>query len=246
MRRTRGCRSRKESPVAQLEQEQPQEEEGPQEEEQPSLSSAIDDAYLAEGYINAEGNRDQKALANAIYPHVAKAQVESPQERTPKAVTKGQLVVTVFPSLPGREDWPSQPDPDLAEEVHKQITQKVWDLAKPDRAGIVQQLVGQRMPGFILCRTKVGTDGVDAVYVTDNLACLREDFAGPLSETMRRANRRMALNMAMAGGRLPEHAKTFDRLYRQANKKALNAGLVETQLMLESAEDNGESENGEE
>jgi len=202
-----------------------------------ALAEAIDAAYLAEGYITSDGERDQAALAGAIYPLVARARVENPQERTAKAVTRGELLEAVFPSLPKREDWPNQPDPELAENVDKAIRAKVWDLVKPDKAGYVQQLVGTRTPELILCRTKIGTDGVDAVYVTDNLSCIKEDFAGPLADAMRRAHRRMSLNMAMAGSRLPEHAKTFDRLFRRANKLALSAGLADTQLMLESAED---------
>jgi hypothetical protein len=212
-----------------------QQEQPPSQKE--ALAEAIDAAYLAEGYVTEGGERDQAALAGAIYPLVARARVENPQERTAKAVTRGDLLAAVFPSLPKREDWPAQPDPDLAEEVDKAIRQKVWDLVKPDKAGYVQQLVGTRTPNLILCRTKIGTDGVDAVYVTDNLACIKEDFANPLADAMRRANRRMSLNMAMAGSRLPEHARTFDRLFRQANKRALTAGLADTQLMLESADD---------
>lgn len=207
--------------------------------EKEALAQAIDAAYLAEGYINADGERDHTAVGNAIYPIVEQARVTAPPERTAKAVTRGSLVAAVFPSLPRREDWPSQPDPELAEKVDGQIRQKVWDLVKPDKAGFVQQLVGVRTPGLILCRTKIGTDNVDAVYVTDNLACIKEDFVAPLSEAMRRANRKMGNNLAMAGVRLPEHAKTFDTLYRRANKAALNAGLEQTQLMLESANDNG-------
>ena len=216
-----------------------------QEQQPPSakeaLAQAVDAAYLAEGYITAGGERDQSAVGNAIYPLVARARVELPQERTSKAVTRGELVAAAFPSLPKREEWPNQPDPELAEEVANAIRQKVWDLVKPDKAGYIQQLVGVRTPGLILCRTKVGTDSVDAVYVTDNIACLKEDFAGPLADAMRRANRRMSLNMAMVGGRLPEHAKLFDRLYRQANKRALTAGLADTQLMLESSDDDGDN-----
>jgi hypothetical protein len=207
-----------------------------------ALAEAIDAAYLAEGYVTSDGERDQKAVADRIYPLVAKARVESPQERTAKAISKGELFTAIFPSLPKREDWPSQPDPELAEEVDKAIRQKVWDLVKPDKAGYVQQLVGARTPDLILCRTRIGTDSVDAVYLTNNLACIKEDFAGPLADAMRRANRRMSLNMAMAGSRLPEHARTLERLYRQANKRALTAGLADTQLMLETTED----ENGDE
>ena len=77
--------------------------------------------------------------------------------------------------------------------------------------------------------------------MTDNLTCLKEDFAAPLADAMRRVNRKMALNMAMAGSRVPEHARAFDKLYRRANKLALNAGLSDTQLMLESADEDDDS-----
>lgn len=215
-------------------QEAVQQEQPPSEKD--ALAEALDALYLAEGYIK-DGERDQIGVANAIYPLVARARVEHPSERSTKAITKGQLVEAVFPSLPKREEWSAQPDPVLAEDLDKAIRAKVWDLVKPDRAGTVQKLIGTRTPDLVLCRTKIGTDSVDAVYVTDNLACIKEDFAGPLADAMRRANRRMALNMAMIGSRLPEHARTFDRFYRQANKRALTAGLADTQLMLESADD---------
>jgi hypothetical protein len=63
---------------------------------------------------------------------------------------------------------------------------------------------------------------------------------------MEKANRKMANNIAMVGGRLPEHAKVFDKLYRRANKNALDAGLKQTQMMLETASDDvvEDDENG--
>lgn len=212
-------------------------QEQPRLSEKEALANAIDAAYRAEGYINTDGERDHTAVGHALYPLVARARVESSQERPAKAVTRGDLVAAVFPSLPKREDWSSQSDPEMAEKVDREIRSKVWDLVKPDKAGFVQQLVGVRTPGLILCRTTIGTDNIDAVYVTDDLACIKEDFVAPLSETMRRANRRMGNNLAMAGVRLPEHANAFDRLYRRSNKKALDAGAETMRPMLESVND---------
>jgi len=207
-----------------------------------AIAEAVDAAYLADGYIK-DGERDHVAVADAIYPLVLAAQVRVPQERATKAVTRGSLIATVFPSLPKPTEWPGRP---FAEEVDAAIRQKVWDLVKADRAGKVQELLGMRNPGLVLCRTKIGADRVDAVYVTDNLACIKEDFAGPLAETMRKANKRMSLNMAMAGIRLPEHSQTFDRLYRQASRRALNAGLEDTRLMLDAADgDDVDEDDGE-
>jgi hypothetical protein len=204
------------------------------------VDAAVDAAYLADGYINSDGNRDHQKVAQAIYQVVARARVDAPHERTAKAITKGALLEAVFPSLPKTPlEWQQQDDADLAEEVDRQVRAKVWDLAKPDRSGKVQELVGARTDGLILCRTKIGVDSVDAIYITDNIACLREDFAGPLADTMRRANRRMSLNMAMAGSRLPEHARTFDKLYKQANKRALTAGNADLALMLEVGDTDG-------
>ncbi len=230
--------------MSQYDQAAPQQESPLSEKE--ALSRAIDAAYLAEGYINADGQRDHTAVAKAIYPIVAQAHVENESERATKAITKGALFTAVFPSLPRREDWPSQPDPELVEKVDGQIRGKVWDLVKADKAGFVQQIVGVTTPGLILCRTKIGIDSVDAVYVTDDLACIKQDFIAPLSDAMEKANRKMANNIVMAGGRLPVHAKVFDRLYRRANKNALEAGLKQTQLMLESANDDvvEDDENG--
>ena len=96
------------------------------------LGHAVDAAYLAEGYINTDGEKDRAAVGNALYPLIARARVESLGERATKAVTRGELVDAAFPSLPKREDWSSQPDPQLAEDVYRDIWTKVWDLAKPD------------------------------------------------------------------------------------------------------------------
>ena len=206
-----------------------------------AITNIVDAAYVKEGYVNGDGQRDHAAVAEAIYPLVAKAHVSSPAERAAKAVSRGEVFTTVFPAFPDRAQWSEFDDAELWEEADKEIQKAVWNLLKPDRQGYVQKIVGVRTPGLILCRTKVGVDGVNAVYVTDDLACLKEDFITPLSDTMRRANRRMSLNLAMAGVRLPEHAKAFDRLYRQANKLALNAGLADTQLMLEQANDDDDN-----
>ena len=204
------------------------------------LAASVTAAFAQEGYVDSDGDRASSVVVEAAYAAVSDSPVDSKGQREAKGLTRLVAVATVFPSLAKTPtEWNAEPDPGLAEKTHGEVAKLVWEFLKPDRSGKVQQLVGLRMPGFVLCRTKVGVNNLDAVYVTDDVGCITEDFTTPLNASILRANRTMGRNMAMVVDRLPETATKWERLYKNANKKGLEAGLVPLDMALEAARNNG-------
>lgn len=210
--------------------------------------AAVDAAYAQAGFVTKPdengvggGERDTDALRARIYAVVSAARVNSPGERKTKAITKGALAEAVFPSLPA-ENWENEDDPSLAEWTFNKVRGDVWTAATADVKGSVQQQVGLSSPDSALCQTQIGSDGTPAVYVTSDLACLKEDLAGPHTKAIRNAHKKMARNMAMLTGRQPEHAKTFERLLKEASKNGLEAGKLDMAPALEAAKPDGNDE----
>ena len=169
--------------------------------------------------------------------------VPNEREKAAKAIDRGRFVSETFPALPGPDAYQDQDDPELAAEVYDWIDRKVWDLLKSDVSGHVQQEVGIREPGLLVCRAKIGSNHVWHAYVTDDIACIKTDFNAPLAKKLEQANLAMAINMAMAIGRLPQHVRTFDRAYESASKTALESGRNTMRPALDAAKD--ESGDGE-
>ena len=190
------------------------------------------------GYVDEDGDRDWTPLTHKLTDLILTGRVPSEREKAKKAISRGRFVSESFPALPS--DFSGEDDPELAEEVYSWIERKVWDLLKSDASGAVQQEVGIRQPGLLVCRAKIGTDHVWHAYVTDDLTCIKSDFNAPLARKVERANTAMAVNMAMAVGRLPQHAPTFDRAYESANKTALEAGRNLLRPALDAVKDDAE------
>src|SRR5215831_1718145 len=128
-------------------------------------------AYEREGYTGADGSRDMKGMPNRIFGVIESAKVLNKREREAKAITRGNVFAGVFPSFPLPDAWEDESDPGLTEEVYKKIDSEVWAELNPT-SGRVQRLVGVNMGnGYVLCRTELGRDRVDAVYITDAREC---------------------------------------------------------------------------
>jgi hypothetical protein len=197
------------------------------------FDAAVHAAWEAEGYVTASGEKDKAKLADALYAEVHNAVVKSRPERPAKAITRGTLVASVFPTMPGPDDWVNEPDPDLAEEVFKTISATVWDMLGTDRSKPVQRLLGERTsPRVVLCRYKLGSDRIDAVYVTRSKECVREDLLGAYGAKLRRASAQMSAVTEMAIERVPEHGKAFARVFDEHSKGALEAGNSALKLAL--------------
>jgi len=108
------------------------------------LDAAVHAAWGDEGYLTESGEKDKAKLAEVLYAEVAKAVVNATKERAGKAITRGTLVKTAFPSLPGPDAWTNEPDPELAGKVYGEVLSAVWDMLGLDKKSLVQRLLGER------------------------------------------------------------------------------------------------------
>jgi hypothetical protein len=203
------------------------------------ISAGVTARCSEAGYVDDDGERDWSPLVHKLSDLVLTARVPSEREKAAKALSRGHYVSQAFPALPGPNDWQDEADPELAGEVYAWIERKVWDLLKSSASGEVQQEVGRREPGLLVCRAKLGTDHVWHAYVTDDLNCIKSDFNAPLARKVERANLAMATDMAMAVERLPQHVRTFETAYKSANKTALTAGENVMRPAIDAAKGDG-------
>lgn len=205
---------------------------------------AVAATYLQHNYTLPNGDKDTAAVRSQVFDLLSEAIVETKADRVEKAITRASLTTRVFPELPDREHWGDQDDPTLAELVYKTIDQQVWNAAKPDHSGPIQKQIGNL--GYVLCRTKVGKDGIDAAYITKDLNCLLEDFHGPLAAKAKKAADDLGRNLGMVMDRLPEHSRPLSRAYQRDMKTALNAGATQFAPALTAATEQNGTEQDEE
>jgi hypothetical protein len=216
--------------------------------------AAIDLAVHAiaeqDGYV-LEDRIDMAMLRNRMFETIAPAKVLLKRERAGKAVQRPQLLAALFPSLPTPDLFDDQADPPLTEKVYGWLDTKVWGEAKPGADSPLQRLVGVNMGnGYVMCRTKIGR--VDAVYITDNIDCIREDFTRPENASIDRKLAMATRNREMLVLRQPENATKYANEYNRTLRGSLAAAAATLQLAVDSvtgnhAEDEGddnESEGG--
>jgi hypothetical protein len=195
---------------------------------QSAIDVAVHEAYAREGYVKSDGSRDVTKMCARIFEIVSEQKVLGKREREAKATRRGALVAGVFPSVPG-------PERPLAEAVYKKITADVWQHTKSDAAGRVQRMVGVNMGnGYVLCRTKVGKDSIDAVYITDVLECIRLDFTRPDNSALDRRIQAATRNREMLVLRQPENAKAYAVEYAKTLRNSISAAQDQLQLTVES------------
>ena len=201
----------------------------------PAVKEAVDRAFEAEGYLKYGGARDYDKMRQRAFSILSEAKVLHKRERAAKAVTKGSLIRQVFPGLPDPENFASQADPEVAEEVWEEIQRMLWGEAKQDATGKLQILVGAQMGnGYILCRTKVGNDRTDAAYITDDRASIEEDFIVPEQKALERKIRAVTGNRSMLIYRQPQHAKRWKQSFDTHLKAISAASSQQLALALEA------------
>ena len=91
----------------------------------------------------------------------------------------------------------------------------MWGETKSSADSPVQRLVGVNMGnGYVMCRTKIGK--VDAVYITDNIDCIREDFTRPEADAITRKLKMATKNREMLVLRQPDNAMKYANEYNRA------------------------------
>ena len=219
-----------------------------------AIDQGVFDAFKREDYLTEDGARDMTKLRERIFQVVSRDKVLDKKERHDKAVTRGALIAQTFPNLAGPEAWSDQPDAALAEAVYKAIDMKfVWGEVKVSARSPLQRMIGMNMGnGYILCRTKVGKDEIPAVYITDNIACIQEDFVRPDNESAARRFEAVTENREMLVVRQPHNAPRYVREYSRTMRAAVAAGVDRLQLTMDSVvsddqgDDDHDGEEGEE
>jgi len=217
------------------------------------IDLGVHEAFAREGYLKTDGSRDMEKVRERIYDILAKVKVLKKVERRDKATSRGALMSGVFPKTTGPAGWEEEPNPLLAAAIYKELDQRyVWGEAKPDARSQIQRRVAINMGnGYVLCRTKITTNGgdpVDAAYITDDRACIQQDFTRPDNQKGQRVIDSMTRNREMLVQRQPENARTYMRDYKASLEAALKSGMSQLQLAFESVSGNGaeEEEEGEE
>jgi hypothetical protein len=185
------------------------------------ITAGVYTLFLQHNYVDAAGERDLDAMREVIYDQTAGALVARKTERGEKAILCEDVVAATFPGLPEVED---AEDRELAEAILKEITATVLKALDPSPTGAIQKLLKDRMPGHLLCRTKIGKQAKLAVYVTKDLGCILEDFAGPPRKRVQSAAVAYANHLALATDRQPQLADKFDREFKRGIDLALTAG----------------------
>ena len=204
-----------------------------------SLAAAIDTgvhaAFSAEGYVQEDGSKDSSKLRERMFEVLRPRKVINHRERGDKAVTRGEMVAQVFPSLPGPEHFTEHDNPDLTEAVWNKIDGILWSEAAPRHSAPLQRLVGLNMGnGYVLCRTKVGKDQTPAVYISDNVHCIERDFIKPDNDSLAAKLETVRRNREMLILRQPQNAKRYAHSFDQHVKAIGTAAHEQLTLAIES------------
>jgi hypothetical protein len=228
------------------------------------FAAAVKAAFIAanvdSGLAVADGQPDKNKVRARILEVLLEAgKVLNPGERKAKAVTRGALAAAVYPSLVS-EDFEDEDNPALARAVWDKAREYIWNTATTNALEKFQQLVGMTMGnGYVMCRTQISTADsmVWAAYITDNRACIEQDFIGPEVEALQRRTAQMVANREMLVYRQPKNAdrwvKQFDAVLKaiatsvhdQLTMAATAAKANEVNGADEADEPNADEPNGE-
>jgi len=141
------------------------------------VEEAIEEAYRAEGYVDADGQRSDTAMKDAAFKiAMDRCVVGSKAERSKKSLTGGGYYSLVFPSGPGAGE--EVPDLDrVSEAVLKKLKSDVWGLTQTRRSGFLQLRLEGEESTLVVCRCRVYrlAEGAPAFYMTDNENLIMED-----------------------------------------------------------------------
>lgn len=202
--------------------------------------AGVFDAYKAADLTSTEDGeefQDETAFNSAAYEVLRKARVRSEEEKPAKALTKAAFAAAVFAQTPGRDDWHQLSF--IQRKVWEALERKVWSAASA--TGILQELMGVKDKGLVICHAKVALNGVmvPVVYVTDDIGLIRDDYLKPREESVKRATAKISNATTLAIARHPEH----EAILRKAALLTMSA--ARTRLKDDLALTSGDGADGE-
>jgi hypothetical protein len=136
------------------------------------VAAGIKQAYIAEGYVDVDGNIDAEALADAAYDVITSRIVTTKDDKNDpnKSITRGELFVELFPNAPGADGTdPADLDP-VERAVHKKLDRDCWGLTQDAPSGKIQRRLEDEASSLVLCRSSMmrGVNRAEhGVFVTD-------------------------------------------------------------------------------
>lgn len=200
------------------------------------VNAGVRAAFEREGLLQEDGGLDNAGMRARITEEIVKAKVLTKSEKESKAITKGDLVAKIFPSLTGPENFDDTGDALLASDIYREVEKKVWAATAPAYNGPVQRGISLAMGnGYVLCRTEITKNRVPAVYVTDSVTLIQADFTRPDNERTIKALERAAKNREMLILRQPDNGKRYMNEYDSTFKAELARGHSQLVNALEAA-----------
>jgi hypothetical protein len=210
------------------------------------IDKRMHDAFEQAGMVKEDGSNDYQKLRERILDIASEEKVLGKRERPSKATLRTVLMEKLFPDLPDAEDTDDAREALIRADVYKQLDAKVWAETKSGADGPVQRLVGLNMGnGYVLCRTKVGKSKLDAIYITDNIECIRLDFTRPDNVSFEKKAALVTANREMLIIRQPHNAKKYIAEYASTTKTAIETGMSQLKLAAESVSHTDDDNAGE-
>lgn len=184
------------------------------------ISARVDDAWANEGYVTEDGDRDPKAMHDAVFRVVRKRVATSKEDKAEKAITKGELYAAVFPNAPAGDGGYDQLD-EFEKAVYDRIERDVWSLTQPKHGGAIQKRLGEEGVKLVLCRVTIRRplDKAQAVYLTESPTLIMEDSVDQEIKSLERKAENLRKQLDMVLKRQPELApRILGRLNQGMNR----------------------------
>lgn len=204
---------------------------------QVELDQAVRNVKDEHGYLRSNGMVDNKQIREQMLGVLSPGIVHSLEERTTKAVTQEDLVAALFPDFPRNDSIEDPEERALNRAVRIALEKDLWNMTQYSAKSPMQADVGRKLGnGYVLCRTEL-SNHVNAVYVTDDYACIKRDFVDADDLALTKKARANAENRAMLLSRRPEDAPDLMKSFGGTMKTALDDGNKSLRKALAAAQE---------
>lgn len=172
------------------------------------VASGIKHAYVAEGYIDADGDISEDLFADAAYDVITSRRVVTKDDKNDpnKSITRDELFVALFPSAPGADG--TDPDGLGAVElaVYKKLNRDCWGLTQDAPNGKIQRRLDDEGSSLVLCRSSMmrGANRLTGVFVTDEAQFILGDNLKKELEALQKKAENVQRRVEMLTDRHPE------------------------------------------